>query len=167
MAGRHGYTLVELVVVLALMGTLLGFVVPRIETVLPGGVENTAVRWLTTTPRMLKQKALSENRPYALVIDKSLGRAWISHRGQTEAERLRAVDAGIRLPASLQVRNPATDRNGGLSPDRWVVQFHPNGTADGAVIDLTDADGSEQSLLIEPFLPAVKVVRGHWHAKAH
>ena len=165
MDSSHGYTLVELVVVLALMGTLLGFVVPRIDAIVPGGVEKTAIRWLTTTPHALRQKALSENRTYILILDRGLGRAWISHSGHlTDAERVRAVEAGIRLPSSLQVRLLSAGRPDGPGPDRWTVRFHPNGTADGAVIDLTDTDGIEWSLLIEPYLPTVKVVRGHWDA---
>ncbi|MBX9927727.1 MAG: type II secretion system GspH family protein [Gemmatimonadaceae bacterium] len=115
---RRGATLIELVVVLAIIGVVAGAVVPALPSPTPAPIEvasNAVLRALRTT----RDEALRRGMPSRLTIDLTSGRVWYS-------DETRGV--ALDLPSGCLLRTP-TDRlvvvsaaDGGSSAYRITVQ---------------------------------------------
>ena len=64
----NGFTLVELIVVMALISTLFAFSIPRFHDALLINKTKKTSRWIIGTVKALKENALQEHRHYTLHV---------------------------------------------------------------------------------------------------
>ena len=89
-----GYTLIELVVVMALISTMFFFAMPRFQDNLLTDQVRKASRWIITQTRHLKQQSVREKKDYILHVDTeavNFGfqlRIWIEKRFKRPSRRL-------------------------------------------------------------------------------
>jgi prepilin-type N-terminal cleavage/methylation domain-containing protein len=163
----NGFTLVELIVVIALIGILLVFSLPRIRP--PGdfktgvGAAKDLVRMIT----LIKHRALQDNRDLLLHLDIDGSRVWLTDSEMDSAAVEKTRQNAIPLPDHLRIveiqfagpsRNIQTD-----SPDNrsnQTIRFSRSGYSDGVILHITD-NGSPVSLKISPFLLEVETFPGH------
>lgn len=114
-----GFTLIEMIVVLAVFGLMLGLVVSR-GPVRSARLEmDAAARDIAGGLRLARALAISENRPVAFNIDVAHG-------------SVRTEDGPARvLPAALAIRVSA--ERGGAVP---AIRFAPDGSSSGGRIEL-------------------------------
>ena len=75
--GKRGYTLIELIVVIALISIMLAFAVPRLQESLFADNSKVASRWLMINIPALKTKAVREQTILALRFSLSEAKAWV------------------------------------------------------------------------------------------
>ena len=152
----RGFTVIELLVVLALVAMLLLFVAPRFPDNPLTDRSRKAAVWITGTVRMLKQKSVHEHRDHTLHIDIAGGRLWFSHEAMAAEALLAAENEAYALPAELRIRDVEFPGREPLTTGLAAIFFSKRGYSDMALIHAEQHD-SPRTYLIEPFLPEVKI----------
>ena len=155
---RHirGYTLIELIVVIALMGIMIGFSVPRLHNTLFLDDTRTASRWIIGKVQSLKEAATQKQKQYVLHIDLDTDQIWETEESMSEENREDAVLHAYALPRDIEVIDVEFPVGGKISSGRANITFYKAGYSDKALIHIQD-DDEQLSFLIEPFLTQVKL----------
>ncbi len=131
-AGFRGFTLIELVVVLAVAALLMTVVPPLISAALPGVELKAAARRTAATLRLARETAIRTGMDTVLVVDVE--------------ERLLELPGfrTVSLPRRLRVKLDAAQREM-LDDQRGAIRFFPDGSSTGGVILLARGDAREDS----------------------
>ncbi len=73
----RGFTLLELLAVVALLGIVLFFVVPKLDNVTPGSRLKAAARKVGSTMELAQGQAIATGKEHVLAYDLSKGTLWI------------------------------------------------------------------------------------------
>jgi len=125
----RGFTLVELLVVLAVMAAVLAIAVPVVGTAVPGLAFKSSVRDVATALRASRSEAIVGNRETAFVLDLATRAYVVTGR---EPRRLRD-DIDIAF---------VTARSEMLGETAGVIRFFPDGSSTGGRVTLTRAERS-------------------------
>lgn len=150
-----GFTLLELVLVLFLLGGLLSLVIPRMT--IGENLSSVTRKWAGTLKSM-QEMSMSTQKPVRLYIDMERGTYWpVVVHGTEEKPPLDAVWATpITLPESIHF----TDfQLGGSRRDsgRVDLMFYPNGRIDPAVMHLTDTRNDVMGVKVEPVTAMIRI----------
>ena len=157
---NRAFTLVEMIVVIALISIMLVVAIPRLDGGLfSDGTDETA-RWIIATVRQLKEKAVVEQKTYLLNVSPDVQRLWVTEAGMADTDASAAREEGYALPRGVTVDHVAFSQTERLSSGTIPIGFYPTGYSDKAVIRMRTNDGDRLAFFIEPFLPRVNLVRG-------
>ena len=152
-----GFTLIELVVVVALMGIMLFFALPRLQGNPFENEANRSTRWLIGKITMLREDAVRNGRRYSLHLDLDSGRIWETNEAMTARQiEQAALNDGFVLPAGVHLIDVEFALGGKRNSGQAQINFYRSGYADKALIHLQEGE-TYRSLLIEPFLSDVSV----------
>jgi general secretion pathway protein H len=136
LVGDGGYTLLELVVVMALLALLMGLVLPGLmRTAKKEGVRSN-LRQLTTILRLARSQAATSHRRVRVFLNKENGRYWL------EGSNRQGDLAGMRLGDTRLVWEGVDRRQG-------YIAFYSDGTSSGGKLVMTDPTGRVYSLDVE------------------
>lgn len=158
---HRGFTLIEMVIVTALISIMLVVAIPRLDRGLFANNTNETARWLIANVRRLKEKAVSDKKTYLLNISTDTQRMWITAADMTDTAVDAAGGTGYRLPAGLSIEQVSFSRNEPFYSDIIPIGFYPQGYSDKAAIRMRTDDGDRLTFFIEPFLPGVRLVQGN------
>jgi general secretion pathway protein H len=128
---RRGFTLVELLVVLVVLGMALAVVAPRFASSSPALAVRSAAQTLVAGLQLARNRAITENRAVVLRVDR------VAAAFEFEGRR-RDLPGGVRLSRpDLQDDDPAE------APIE--VRFFPDGSSSGAQIGV--AHGAHRLLI--------------------
>jgi general secretion pathway protein H len=114
-----GYTLIELLIVLSVMGLLLLAVPTLVSAGMPGTQAKTAAQTLASDMRAARMDAIFTGVPRSVVIDAD-GKHYAVHPGLV----LRAMPDSVSIvPQSTAARDAGT-----------VLVFYPDGSSSGGVL---------------------------------
>jgi prepilin-type N-terminal cleavage/methylation domain-containing protein len=153
---RAGYTLLELIVVMALVGIVFFFAVPRFEGSFFVDDAQRSSRWLIGKVQALREEALRTRRQQVLHIDLETNRIWETAEAMTPEETDRAVRRAQPLPGGGRVVGVDFPRQGRVNAGRVEIRFSRDGHSDRVLIHLQHGD-TYTSFLLEPFLSQVKM----------
>lgn len=156
-ARNAGFTLIELIVVMALVSLFLLLTIPRFQDALLTNENQKNCRWIMGTIRDLKRRAVEENKGFALHIDVDTRTFWITDESMSDESRLVAKQDGFVLTESLRVLDVEFPKEEKVTAGRADIFFYKSGYSDKALIHLEGEDAGRLSFLIEPFLTAVKL----------
>jgi len=151
--GIAGFTLIELIVVIALLSLFLAVTLPRLGPVT--GMESgrqagmQLQRWIED----LKTRAVDNQQDLALVIDLDASRLWVA--AEPPDPDAGVPDDAYQLPSSVRIQAvvyPGYDR---VTGGRTRIVFRHSGVSDHARIVFDDDDNPSWGLAVEPFLPRV------------
>jgi type II secretion system protein H len=140
---RGGFTLIELIFVLALLVIITSIAVPRMSGFIRGRALDSESRQLMALMHAAQSRAVSEGMPMMLWIDSAGGRYGVNaetsdKNGDVKAEQLN-VDGTLKIAAlSSGVGARATFQN------LPAIRFLPDGTVDEGspqTVQLADEDG--------------------------
>ena len=157
-SGRNsGFTLIELIVVIALLSIMLAFALPRFEGSMLTNNNKKVIRWFINQVQILKQNSLKNRKIYTLNISPDAGKMWISDESMTEEALEAASQNGFSMPDNITITGVLYPDGKKISFGNAEIRFYKTGYSDKVIIHIEDDDNNPTSLLIEPFLPNIKV----------
>ncbi len=151
---RNGFTLLELIVVISLLGIMLVFTVPRFHETLFLDETKTGSRWIIGKIQALKEAAVRNQKHYTLHIDLDSERFWETDAAMSAEDLENASLNAGSLPSGLKIADIEYPIRGKISSGRADITFYKNGYSDKVLIHLQDGE-EFISYLIEPFLSEV------------
>lgn len=155
---NKGFTLIELIVVLALISVVLFFAIPRFQNSLLSDSKKILTRWVVTTTRALKVNALRHQKRYTMHIDMDNGILWTTSEGMTAEETEKAAKKSFRLPDDLtliDIEYPGREK---VSTGQADIFFYKENYSQAAFIHVEKDGHHRMTFQIEPFLPEVKIL---------
>ena len=151
---NEGFTLLELIVVITLLGIMLVLTVPRFHETLFLDESKTSSRWIIGKIQALKEAAVRNQKNYTLHIDLDSDRFWETDESMSpEATEAAAVNAEP-LPSGLRITDIEYPIRGKINSGRADIEFYKNGYSEKVFIHLQEGE-TQVSYLIEPFLSEV------------
>jgi general secretion pathway protein H len=159
-SGRDGFTLIELIIVLVIIGIASGLVGIMIGKG-SGGLEmKTVTKEISSVLRYARNHSVSEKRTYCFVINKEEGAIRLyAHEDETENEEdneekelLPVIDRP--LPEDLLISLNDDDS------DVLYMEFFPQGNSSGGTIKLENENGSIFFIDVNRITGKVEVEKG-------
>ena len=156
----RGYTLIELIVVIVLLGLMFGIAVPKFrQAVLNDSLHATSLRIIGLI-QDLRERAVSDQVSYVLHLDLKEKKLWAFADTATEEEQETARDRAYQLPADVSIEDIWAWSSGKLYEEA-VLHFSKKGYMEQAMIHLESDDGRQLSLELTPFLGSIKIHDGY------
>jgi len=158
--GESAFTLIEMIVVTALISILLVFAIPRLDGSIFSDNSDETSKWIIANVRHLKEKAVTDQKIYLLNVSFDSQRLWITHAEATESEMDTALEEGHGISTGVTLDHVAYSETQHFSNGTVPIAFYPQGYSDKATIRMKTKDGDRLSFFIEPFLPGVNLIKG-------
>jgi len=155
---KKGYTLIELIVVLVLVGMMLTLAAPRLRNALLTDDLKGVARKMIGIINSLRNEAIREQRDYSLHFDLDANRFWVSYGSMTEEERAVASEEGSSLPRDIRIHDVWIKGEGKMVRGATRIRFTRRGYTQKSAIHLSSEDGRELTLVLSPFLGKIKVI---------
>lgn len=159
--GTNGFTLIEITIVLALIGVLLFFAVPRFQDALLIDPSKKPTRWLMITIPQLRSSAIRDQQDYHLHVDLSENRLWATHAAETDEAQKRAQKDAYQLSEGVRLTGVVFANGRKQTVDVATIVFHPQGWADRAIIQMETNGRDRFSFIIRPFLTRIERIDGY------
>ena len=144
---RKGFSLLELLVVLLILGLSAAIVVPSFERGLKAKEVRRSALEIAAVARSLRNRAIYESTFKRLIIHTS--------ENSYEASRYSKVQL------SRDVRFTGIEGGEPLGDGLRAFVFYPNGSALGGEIGISGSEGSSYIIRLEPLTGRVAVLRGN------
>ena len=155
-SGTKGFTLIEITIVLALIGVLLFFAIPRFQDALLIDPSKKPTRWLMVTIPQLRSNAIRNQRDYLLHVDLSDNRLWATHAADSGDNQEKAEKDAYHLPEGVRLTGVVFSNGKKQTVDVATIGFHPQGWADRAIIHMETDRRDRFSFVIHPFLTRIE-----------
>jgi general secretion pathway protein H len=156
-AKNQAFTLIELIVVMALMSILLFFSIPRLDINIFSDDNRNFSTWIIFTVKSLKEKAQQDGVRYVLYVDMDNNQMWSGLETKPETEESAPKENTYKLPEGMRVLDVEFPGMEQKSSGIAEIYFYPKGYSDKALIHIQDKDHNRNSYVIEPFLSEVKI----------
>ena len=153
MRDQKGFTLIEIVVVIFLVGVFFLVAIPKFKDITEVNIKS-ASRRLTGTIRYLYSEAVFKKRVYKLVFDIDTSEYWVEVIEGNEF--VAPADTFLqrkRLPVGVFFKDITTQRSLGKTEkgSGEFILFMPTGFVEPAVIHLATEDGQAYTLATKPY----------------
>ncbi len=160
MAFSDGFTLIELIVVIVLIGLMASFALPRMDGFIFSGSTDRVSKWIILNVASLKNNAVKDQVDYALNADLSENSFFISTAEMDEDMLGEARENSFKLPDTVSIIDIVFPFEMDDDEESTGILFYSKGYSDNAIIHIENDSGERYSYIIEPFLPSVEVRDG-------
>lgn len=162
MRKRGGFTLIELIIVMVIIGVLAGVTLPRLPDITASRLKS-ASRRIAGTITYLYDRAAAGQLVLRLTFDMEKNEYYVSLLNtDNQFEETSFTFAGRRsLPWSVKVAGARTPTQGEVAQGKAVVHFFPSGYVEPAVIHLEDHAGNKMTLITHPLTGRVAILEGY------
>lgn len=159
---RRGFTLLEILVVIAIAATIVAIGLPRFQSVFDVQIKSAIRRLIGTIRYTFHESAITKGY-YRLIYNIDEQRYTVKRLAMT-GEFLQEDSSLVQeeqLPVGIYFEDVVTMHAGKIDEGETFTQFFPNGFAEHTVIHLRDEYGSQYTLLIQPLTGRVEVMEGY------
>jgi hypothetical protein len=151
----QGFTLLEFIMILFLLGGMLSLIIPRIS--IGENLGSVGRKWVGAL-KSLQEMAMTTQKTVRLYVDIDQGIYWpMLLEGNQEKRPLDPIWAEpISLPETVRFADIQVGTNRKDS-GRAELFFYPNGRIDQATMHLTDTDNNVMGILVEPVTALIRV----------
>lgn len=165
-AESRGFTFIELMVVVAIMGLLLGFVVLRLDDMVPSSRLSAAARQVASHVGMARGEAVAAGKVHAIAYDLTRQQYAVLtppdpeevEAGRYKADELLPLEWETLPSGVTLVDVDLGDR--ALSSGLLTLRFTPLGTATPHAVHLKNVDGGEMTVVVNPLTGLVDIEPG-------
>ena len=143
--------------VISLISLMFFFAIPRIRVDILSDNTRKVSRWIMLNVSALKEKAVHDQKRYALHLSLDSNRLWVTNDTLSEEELEEAAATGYNLPEDIKLLDVEYPDKEKISAGRADIYFYKKGYSDKAMIHITNNDNEVLSFLIEPFLSRVRL----------
>jgi len=154
---EQGFTLIELIVVIALISILLFFSFPRFQGSVLRDDSEKSVRWVIYTVKMLRQDAVKHLTIHTLHVEMNTGTMWVTNETMNEETAEDARQQAYEFPDQMEILDVEFPDGEKVSFGQAEVRFYPKGYSDRVMIHFQEKNDRQRTLLIEPFLADIKI----------
>lgn len=162
-ACTRGYTMIELIVVVVLIGIMLSMSVPKIrQSILSNNLKSTTRRIIGLV-KSTRDRAIQKQSVYNFHIDFAENKIWIKADAGDEAEGFDTEefqsgrDNTFVLPPDVRVTDIWSRGGGTVAEGEGLIRFNEKGYIEPAVIHLEAENGDVVSLELTPFLGSIRI----------
>lgn len=167
------FTLIELMIVVALIGIMSAMIIPEMKGTYEEALLRSTSRDLISAANLATSRAVSFNQPYRIRLDRINSEYHVEKRvraqGREEFAPLKdlpgsdgKLDSRIRIEIAPADEGLSEESAAPLNQDAStldeVITFFPDGTADAKEVRLQDRQGFRLALRINPTTARVRVV---------
>ncbi len=148
---RRGFTLVEMLVVLAIIGMLLGISIPFTSGFGKGLRIKTTARAILGTLRVARSNAITYRREYIVVFDVENGEYWIEDSEGAIFEKKRRLASSIEFKSpTIEGEEAAEEAADPVTFEDDKVIFRSTGAIQGSSgsVSITDKGGDSRIISI-------------------
>ena len=156
---EKGYTLIELIVVVVLLGIFFSFTAPIFrDAVLTDDMKSATLR-LMGKIQELRSNAVRKQIDHYLKFDLEKNEFWHEYTDVTAEGSELAHDTHVEyLPRGIRFTDIWIRGNGKVMSGETAIRFTKKGYARQSAIHLESEDGQECTVIVNPFLPNVEVI---------
>ena len=155
-AESSGFTLVELLVVIVLMGVILAFTVPTTRDVLTGDNLKKASRQLMGMEKKLRVEAVRDQMDYILCLDLPNAAYFVLASDMTPEKQDEIKKRPQHLPSGVVILDIVGENNKKQSADEARIKFGKKNICSPSVIHLAYEE-NRMTMVINPFLGVTDV----------
>ena len=158
----NGFTLVELMVVIVVLGVMLSLIIPRLGEIGEANLKRSA-RHLTGMIRFLRDESQAQKSVYRLRFDVQAGRYWAEVMTQTSDQTVefKRYHSEMASEGSLSGQTTFQDVQVSSHPDDPYIQITPDGWVEKAYIHLKDGDDKPFTLIVKPLMGDTELREGY------
>lgn len=162
-ANTGGFTLLELIVVMVLIGLTATFAIPQLGGFLVADQMKTTVRRLVGLVHQTAGLARREQVPYWLTYQANEHRFVAKPEGEREptSSETDSKTLALAVPDTVFVGELWSWFGSDRSQDEPKIRFSKEGYIEPTILYLAREDGREMSLILSPFLGTVRVMDSH------
>jgi len=147
---KRGFTLLEILLVIALIGIILVLAVPSIRDTITGNDLKKASRQLIGLERKLRGEAVRDQISYILCFDLPNSAYWVIASDMTSEKQSEIKNRPQHLPSEVSITD-IVDENNKKNTDEARIKFGKNNIGSPAVIHLQHKD-DKMTIVINPYL---------------
>jgi len=156
-----GYTLIELVVVVSLIGIMAVLAVPRFRYALLTDDLKSGTRKMAGLIKNIRNEAIRTQKAHYLRLDLESNQFWTDSAAMTEEERVLARKKAFSLPEGVRFEDVWFKGKGKKTDGTAYITFSRKGYAPQSAIHLGIEDGESLTLVVSPFQQGVKIVKDY------
>lgn len=151
---EKGFTLIELIVVTALIGIMLSLTIPSLRNTLYTDPLKATTRKAIGLVTGVRELAVRSQQPYLLHISQLESRIWYEREGAADekSETDPQNQGELLFPESVRISGILVESNESTSVDETVVWISKQGYMTDLIIRLEDEDGNHLNVQFYPFL---------------
>jgi prepilin-type N-terminal cleavage/methylation domain-containing protein len=164
---NRGFTLLEMMVVIIIIGTIAAIAVPRMNDIFEVNLKSSIRRMIGMIQFAFNESVIKQT-PLRLNFSPETGEYWLSamlSSGDTGqfVEYVTDVVKPQQLPEGVLINDVVTphDSEKRTDGDDIFIGFFPTGFVERGVIHLSSRDGRQFTLVIEPLTGKVNVLDGY------
>jgi len=150
-SNNRGFTLIELIVVIALIGIILGLATPVTRNFFTGDNLKKAARELIGLDRKLRTEAVREQTDYILCLDLPTSSYWIETADMTEEKAHEMKKSAKRLPAGVVISAVMMEEGRKITEGELRIRFGKNNISPPMVINLGRGE-EHMTIVVNPYL---------------
>lgn len=162
----RGFTLIELVLVMVLIGVTMAFAVPRLSSFVFSDPLKQATRKLTLLITQTSRLAVRTSQPYFLEYDSSTRRFKVLPVEKKETEEDFVSDEQdylptLQLPDSVLLTDVSFAAAEKTISGPFSLRFSDKGYLEPCLIHIRDQGGDQMTLKLSPFVGHVTIHQGY------